>query len=176
VKNMLADQNKMGPVPTPFPLVNGGMSRRKAGRVAHDSPSANSAWVWMALPRLPPLLAGANPFTGGYPRTRTDTSASVPRALFESGAGDWKARGIAKPEPIMRPRLYNIAHSSRFSQMALNRLKLSSTRYRGEVRRCHLGWTASARPHFSRPVSRRIGLRVTRWMLRWWRLRGVIED
>jgi hypothetical protein len=26
----------------------------------------------------------------------------------------WKARGIAKPEPILRPRLYNIAHSSRF--------------------------------------------------------------
>jgi hypothetical protein len=46
-----ADQNKMGPVPTPFPLVNGGMSRRKAGRVAHDSPSANSAWVWMAACR-----------------------------------------------------------------------------------------------------------------------------
>jgi hypothetical protein len=22
----------------------------------------------------------------------------------------WKARGTAKPEPIMRPRLYNIAH------------------------------------------------------------------
>jgi hypothetical protein len=35
------------------------------------------------------------------------------RAL-ESGAGDWKARGIVKPEPIMRPRLYNIAQSSRF--------------------------------------------------------------
>src|SRR5258708_39871971 len=27
------------------------------------------------------------------------------------------ARYCYKPEPIMRPRLYNIAHSSRFSQM-----------------------------------------------------------
>jgi hypothetical protein len=26
-------------------------------------------------------------------------------------------RGIAKPEPIMRLRLYNIAHGSRFSRM-----------------------------------------------------------
>jgi len=38
VKNMLADQNKMGPVPTPFPLVNGGMSRRKAAKVLGVSP------------------------------------------------------------------------------------------------------------------------------------------
>jgi hypothetical protein len=30
----------------------------------------------------------------------------------------------------------------------------------------HLGWTASEPPHFSRPVSRRIGLRARRGMLR----------
>jgi hypothetical protein len=60
--------------------------------------------------------AGCTPTHTHTRRTRTDTSASVPRALFESGAGDWKARDIAKPEPIMRPRLYNIALSSDFHE------------------------------------------------------------
>jgi hypothetical protein len=41
-------------------------------------------------------------------QTRTDNIGERPRALLSRGVVTGK-RGIAKPEPIMRPRLYNIA-------------------------------------------------------------------
>jgi hypothetical protein len=68
-------------------------------------------------PKQSPALRGSVRLRITHTRqTRTDNIGERPRALLTSGAGDWKARGIAKPEPIMRPRLYNIAHSAGFHE------------------------------------------------------------